>query len=64
VRLTIRFPGERWEAIEMGGHRDGEVRGEREDLHARIPTGDYEYLALEIGESVGMESHTKKQYVR
>lgn len=34
--------------------------GEREDLHAGIPSCDYEYLTLEIGETVGMESHVEK----
>jgi hypothetical protein len=33
------------------------VRGERGDLHARIPTCDYEYFAIEVGQSVGMKSH-------
>jgi hypothetical protein len=33
-----------------------EVR-ERGELHAGISTYNYEYLALEIGESVGIESH-------
>lgn len=37
------------------------VRGEREDLHAGIPTCDYEYFALKIWESVGTESHVQNQ---
>lgn len=35
----------------------GEGRGQREDLHARVTASDYEHFALEIGESVRMESH-------
>jgi hypothetical protein len=30
------------------------------DLHAGIPTCDYEYFALEIGKSVRMESHVRR----
>lgn len=37
--------------------------GEREDLHAGISTCDYEYFALENGESVGMESHVESEYL-
>ena len=39
------------------------VRGEGGDLHAGIPTCDYEYFALEIGESVGMEIHVQNEYL-
>ena len=41
--------------------RRGEGRGERGDLQAGISTCDYEYFALEIGESVGMESHVQNE---
>ena len=37
------------------------MRRERGDLQAGIPTCDYEYFALEIGESVGMESHVQNE---
>ena len=47
----FRLRGERGEGREM------------EDLHARIPTCDYEYVALEIRESVGMESHVQNEYL-
>lgn len=40
-----------------------EIYGERKDLHAGIPTCDYEYFALENGESVGMESHVESEYL-
>jgi hypothetical protein len=37
---------------------EGEERGEQ-GLHARISSCDYEYLALEIGESVRVKSHVQ-----
>ena len=36
--------------------------GKSGDLHAGISTCDYEYFALEVGESVGMESHVQNEY--
>jgi hypothetical protein len=48
----------------------GEINGlgfvvsrERRDLHAGIPTRNYEYFVPEIGESVGMESHVQNEYL-
>ena len=34
----------------------------RRDLHAGIPTCDYDYFALEVRESVGVESHDQNEY--
>lgn len=40
-----------------------EGRGDRGDLHAGIPTCDYENFAIKIWESVGMETHVESEYL-
>jgi hypothetical protein len=37
------------------------MKGASENLHAGIATCDYKYFALDIGESVRMESHVENK---